>query len=91
MSKERYRWSDSDDLAALYLYKFRDDHLPYKRKGIAGSRNLPIGSLNIRIENFRFLGGQGGLAHFSSQSKKIFDQYHNLTEPELRRLAFPEQ
>lgn len=89
-----HRWTESDDLAALYVSKFGVEHLHYSTddpiEEIAKSKEIKPGSFRMRIQNFRALDGKKGLENYAKQSKDIFERYRNLSEPELRRLAFPE-
>jgi hypothetical protein len=85
-----HHWTDSDDLAVLYVYKFGTENLPYSIKDIAARRGNKPGSFRMRIQNFQALDGKGGLDNFAKLSKDVYDRYQNLSEQELRRIAFPE-
>jgi hypothetical protein len=85
-----HKWTESDDLATLYVYKFGTENLPYSMDDVAARRGIKAGSFRMRIANFQALDGKGGLDNYARQSKDIYDHYQNLSEPELRRMAFPE-
>ena len=85
-----HQWTESDDIAALYVYKFGVEHLPYTIKEIASRKGIEFGSFRMRIQNFNALDGKGGLDHYAKQSKDIYENYKALSETELRQLAFPE-
>jgi hypothetical protein len=87
-----HKWTRNDDLIAFYVDKFGIDKLPNKpsEAEIAASLGIEPGSFKMRIQNFRALAGKGGLEHFARQSKDVFEEYNSLSEPELRRKAFPE-
>jgi len=38
----------------------------------------------------RAVAGQGGLTHFGIITKQVYDAYKTKTEPELKKIAFPE-
>ncbi len=85
-----HHWIENDDLAALYVYKYDVENLPYSRKDIAVRRGIKPGSFEMRIQNFRALDGKGGLDNFAKQSKDVYERYRNFSEAELRRIVFPE-
>jgi hypothetical protein len=85
-----HHWTESDDLAALYVYKFGVENLPYSQDEIALRKGIKPGSFRMRIENFRAIDGEGGLDHFSKLSMGVYERYRNLSVAELRRKAFPE-
>jgi len=85
-----YQWTESDDIAALYVYKFGGEHLPYTIEEIAKKKGIKIGSFKMRIQNFGALDDKGGLNNYAKQSKAVYERYNTLSEAELRRLAFPE-
>jgi hypothetical protein len=90
LAPEHHHWSRSDDLAALYAYKFRPDLPTNFIEEIAMQRNISIGSFRMRISNYEFLDTGQGLDHFAQQTQQIYSQFHNCSEAELRTLEFPE-
>ena len=85
-----HQWTESDDLAALYVYKFGVGNLPYSQEEIAVRRGIKPGSFAMRIQNFQALDGKGGLDNFARQSKDIYERYQHLSEADLRRIVFHE-
>lgn len=83
-------WSKEDDLVAFYLYRFGTKRLPFDMPTIAEQRGIKPGSMDMRIRNFEAYAGKGGLVKIAKQSVKVFEQYRDTPEPELRTLAFPE-
>jgi hypothetical protein len=86
-----HRWSVRDDLAALYVHKFGYQRVVGSIAEIASFVGIELGSFKMRVSNFAALDGGGGLSNASRQSRDIYGRYARLSEPELRRLAFPEQ
>jgi hypothetical protein len=89
-SQMAHRWSEEDDLAALYVFRFGTDRLPYSPDTIAKRRGIEPGSFRMRVGNFKAIAGEGGLRNFARQSLQIYRRYGHVAEPELRALAFPE-
>ena len=85
-----HHWTENDDLAALYVNKFGLEYLPYTIEEIATRKDIKVSSFKMRIRNVRALAGKGGLSHYARQTKDIYERYQNLSETELRRVAFPE-
>jgi hypothetical protein len=86
-----HSWTRSDDLAAFYVSRFGVNHLPYSIEEIATEKGIKVGSFKMRIQNFYALEGKGGLENFAKQSKDIYERFKNLSERDLRQVAFPEQ
>ena len=86
----QHHWTESDDLAALYVALYKTDHLPYTLEQIASQRGIKPGSFRMRIQNFHALAGHGGLEHTAMLSREIYNRYHHLSELDLRLKAFPE-
>ena len=85
-----HQWSEGDDLAALYVFRFGTTGLPYSVETIAKRRGIDPGSFKMRVGNFRALAGQGGLKNYARQSADVFQRYGRLGADRLRALAFPE-
>jgi hypothetical protein len=85
-----HQWTEGDDLAALYVYKFGVEKLPYSIEDIAARKGIKVSSFRMRILNFQALDDRGGLENYAKQSKEIYDHYRKLPEADLRRMAFPE-
>jgi hypothetical protein len=78
-----------DDLAALYVHKYGHRAIARSLEELADSRGIKPGSFRMRVGNFKALDGRGGLGNAAKQSEAVYQQYGNLSEPELRALAFP--
>lgn len=85
-----HRWTEDDDLAALYVYRFQTNGLPYTVEMIAKRRGIDFGSFKMRVANFKAIDGKGNLNHAAKQSVSVFRRYGRLTQEELRAKAFPE-
>ena len=82
-----HRWSERDDAAALYLYKFGRTAAAPDVKDAARRLGMSDASLRMRIQNFRAIDTGAGLGHFAQQSSSVHRRCGALAEPELRRLA----
>jgi hypothetical protein len=83
----RHRWTENDDLVALYLSRHGTRFLPLMEAGIAKLLGMPEASMAMRQGNFAYLDGRGGLAHVAKQSRRIHQQYEKAMESALRRLV----
>jgi hypothetical protein len=81
-------WTEADDIAALYLYKYGDQQRGPTVEDVAHSRGMSEASLRMRIANFKAIEGGAGLRNWAEQSGTVYRRYRNLSEPELRALAF---
>jgi hypothetical protein len=84
-----HRWSEADDVAALYVYLFGAERLDTTVAELARSRGIKPGSFRMRVKNFQALDGKGGLENWADQSEQIFHRYCNMDEESLRRLVGP--
>jgi hypothetical protein len=87
---DRHDWSEADDLVAFYLYRFGTEWLPFDMPAIAERRGIKLGSMKMRISNFKAYAGTGGLGNIARQSVQVFERHRDTPEPELRNRAFPE-
>jgi hypothetical protein len=79
-----HRWSESDDMVAMYLQRHGAERLPYTPTEIAERLGMGAASLNMRIGNFKALAGDGGLQNWAQQSERVFRRNRDLNEAELR-------
>jgi hypothetical protein len=82
--RKKHRWTISDDVVALYLYRFGDKNLAIDKRKIAEILNIGYGSLVMRISNFKSIDNKSGLDHFAQQSADVYDKYGNYSEEELK-------
>src|SRR5258705_12038818 len=80
-------WTESDALAALYLYKYGDARRRPTVEDVARARGMSRASLLKRIANFRAIDGGAGLRNWSRQSEAVYQGYGKLSEAELLALA----
>lgn len=85
-----HRWTEDDDLAALYVFRFGTTGLPYSLETVAKRRGIDPASFKMRIGNFRAIVGQGGLTNYARQSENVYRAHGRRSMDELRALAFPE-
>ena len=79
-----HRWSDDDDLIGYCLYRFGPDVFGRSVEEIAGVPGMPFSSLNIKIANFKFIAGNGGLEGYSQQALAVFRQYEDVLSDDAR-------
>lgn len=84
MSANRHRWSEGDELVALYLQRHECARLPYTVSEIARRMGVEDGTLRMRIGNFKALDGPGGLRNWAKQSERVYLENRYLDEPRLR-------
>jgi hypothetical protein len=84
---KRHKWTEGDDLVALYLWRHGTRFLPLMEGGIAKLLGMPEGSLARGRANFAHLDGKGGLDHVAKQSRRIHQRHKRATEVELRPLV----
>jgi hypothetical protein len=81
-----HHWSESDDIAALYAYRFGVERMQTTLTELARSLGIKPGSFRMRVKNFQALDGKGGLENWANQSDRVFERYRHATEPTLRAL-----
>jgi hypothetical protein len=82
-SSEEHRWTVRDDIVAFYLSRHGADHLGLTLDEVAQRLDIGCRAMNMRMGNFQYLDGQGGLSHPSQQSIKVFQDYRHMIEPEM--------
>ncbi len=84
--KTRYRYSEGDDLVALYIYKYGDGDLPQSTDTLGNSLGMGSNSMRMRISNFRAIdtNGKEGLRNWARQSESIYRQHEDRPRDQLR-------
>jgi hypothetical protein len=82
-----HRWTEADDLAALYVYLFGTEKLHTTVTDLARSLDIKPGSFRMRVKNFQALDGKGGLENWADQSEQVFHRYRDVNEEKLRRFV----
>jgi hypothetical protein len=82
-----HRWTEDDDIVALYLSRHGARFLPMMEAEIAKVLGMPEGSLGMRRQNFHYLDGRPGLKNAAELSRQVHGCYGKMTEPELRSLV----
>lgn len=83
----QHRWSERDDIAALYAYRFGTERLGMSTTDLARLLGIKPGSFRMRIKNFQALDGKGGLSNWADQSERIFERYRDASETTLHSLV----
>ena len=83
-------WKEIHDLKAYLVYKKIKDRRENKEqlcKELAKDKNfknyISLGSIKLKIENYRYLNEEKGLSNYSQQSKKIYEDYKNSSIEEI--------
>lgn len=82
-----HRWTETDDIAALYVYRFGAERLGMSVADLARSLGIKVGSFRMRVKNFQALDGKVGLENWADQSERVFERCRNASEETLRRLV----
>jgi hypothetical protein len=82
-----HRWSEADDVAALYVYRFGYQGLARSRSAVAQALGLGPDSFGKRIRNIKYLDSGSGLSNYAKQTKRIYEQHNATREPELRAIV----
>jgi hypothetical protein len=82
-----HRWTEQDDIVALYLYKYGDRPGSPRIERVARARGMSAASLKMRIRNVRYLDQGDALAHCARQTVEVYRKCAKLAEPRLRDLA----
>ena len=83
-SEHEHRWNELDDLVAFYFSRYGEQR---EWADAAEALGIGLGSMKMRISNFRSQENPGGLANASKQTCAVFQSYRHLPEPELRAMV----
>jgi len=89
MPNKVHDWTLQDDIVALYLYRYGNSPYAPSVKNVARRRGMSEASLLLRIQNFKAIDTGSGLPNSAAQSRAAYSEHGQLSEPELRKLAFP--
>jgi hypothetical protein len=84
---KNHKWSKEDDIVAFYLYKFGRGNLSYSIEDISNKLGMSTASMKMRIKNFKFLNKHKGLKNYAKLSEKVYEEYKDYKEAELRHLV----
>jgi hypothetical protein len=89
MAKDQARhvWSEADDVAALYAYRFGTTRLGMTARELAQVRDISWGSFDMRMRNFGSVRGEGNLAHIARKSLRVLAKYGDAPEQDLRQIV----
>lgn len=77
----KHKWKTTDDIAALYLYKYGSDS---EIEIVSKKLGIKLDSLKMRIQNFRYLDKNKGLRKYSKQTELIYLSKNVLNKNELK-------
>lgn len=84
---KRHKWTETDDAAAFYVYRFGHRGIARSKAAAAEALGISPSSFGMRIQNFHALHSGGGLSNYARQSAQIYERYRAATEPEMRKVA----
>jgi len=82
-----HRWSDADDVAALYVYRFGLQGLARSQSALAQALGISAGSFGMRIQNVSFLATGSGLPNYAKRTERIYAQHNATPETKLRAIV----
>jgi len=85
-----HHWTEQDDMAALYVYRFGVEGTPYSINSMAERLGIGHKSFKMRLRNYRAIEGKGGLENYARQSQAIYERHCNTPAHLLCDLAFPD-
>ena len=84
----KHKWKELDDIKVLYITLYGIKNISYSKNDIAKQIGVSLGSLNMRIGNFKAIQGQGKLTNYAKLSKRVYEKYNSLSETTLKKIAF---
>jgi hypothetical protein len=82
-----HKWTETDDVAAFYVYRFGHERIARSKPEIAETLGIRPASFEMRIQNFKAIDGGGGLSNYAQQSIRVYKRYGSATEQELRAIV----
>ena len=80
----KHKWTECDDLAALYLHKHGTTHIGLSLEDITRRLGISTASMKMRVKNFQSADGGRGLPNVAEQSRSVLARFGGLPEAELR-------
>jgi hypothetical protein len=75
-----HNWTANEDKVSFYLSKFGNKAGMFTLEQIANVFQIDVGSLKMRVANFKALAGNRGLNNAAIQSREIFEAYKDLEQ-----------
>ena len=85
------KWNLIHDLKAYLVYRKIKEGGDKKRlcedlsQDEYFKNHISLGSIKLKIENYRYLDTKEGLSHFSKQSKYVFNEFKDSSLPEIEK------
>ena len=76
------KWSLTDELWALYNYKYPDD---YTIDEICSFTGIKKSSFKMKLSNIKYLDAGIGLSNYSKLNRAVYDIYHNYSKTQLEK------
>jgi hypothetical protein len=76
-------WADEDDLVAMFICRYGADRLGVTVEEAARRIGKPVGSLRMRVSNFRAFYSGHGLGNYGVRPARLDGQFGKLSEAEL--------
>ncbi|MBC7775672.1 MAG: hypothetical protein H7246_09555 [Phycisphaerae bacterium] len=81
------KWIKNQDIVAYYLYRCRNSKSKAELEKIGEQMGIDLRALQMRIANFKFLSGQGGLNKPAKMSKATFEEHHRKDIDEFENIV----
>ena len=73
-----HTWTYKDDVLVFYLYRYDNDNL-ISLESVSRFIGFDyVGSVRMRIQNFKACDGNGGLQNYGQLTKRVYDEYHDV-------------
>ncbi|WBF68356.1 hypothetical protein LN040_04430 [Desulfovibrio subterraneus] len=73
----KHKWTYDDDVLACYIAKYGECR-EVTLKSISNAQGMTVGSLRMRIQNFKALAGKPGLSDWKALSEQVFQDFKNV-------------
>src|SRR5437764_12204927 len=82
--KEQHRWTERDDLVAVYIYKYGTANLEMSLEETAQKLGMSAASMKMRIQNIKSADVGCGLTHIAKQTRSVLSRFDGWSEAKLR-------
>ncbi|HEV2964409.1 MAG TPA: hypothetical protein VG649_21455 [Candidatus Angelobacter sp.] len=82
--KAQHRWTERDDLVAVYIYKHGAANLGMSVEEIAQKLGMSTASMKMRVQNVKSADVGAGLNHIAEQTRSVLSHFDGWSEAKLR-------
>lgn len=77
------KWNKNQDIVAYYLFRCGETKTRVEKEELGQKFGIEADALRMRMANFRYLSGQGGLSHPAKMSQQTFQEFQSTSVVEL--------